>query len=198
MNCYEIDGLVPVVEEGAYVHPTAVLIGDVIVERGAYIGPLASLRGDFGRIHVMENANVQDNCVMHGFPDADTQVLPWGHVGHGAILHGCVVGENALVGMNAVVMDGARVGDHSIVAAHAFVKAEMQIPDRVLAAGTPARVLRALRPDELEWKRQGTQTYIDLVGRCLNSLRPVSPLKAVEANRPRLFEHADYLPKYKA
>ncbi|ATG74582.1 hypothetical protein AN401_12575 [Zobellella denitrificans] len=198
MNCYEIDGLVPVVEEGAYVHPTAVLIGDVIVEQGAYIGPLASLRGDFGRIHVQHHANVQDNCVMHGFPDADTLVRPWGHVGHGAILHGCVVGENALVGMNAVVMDGAEVGENSIVAAHAFVKAEMRIPANVLVAGTPARVMRELRPEEIEWKRQGTQTYIDLVGRCLHSLRPATPLKAVEPDRPRLFQHADYLPKYKA
>ncbi|MBM7454192.1 phenylacetic acid degradation protein [Oceanisphaera litoralis] len=198
MHCYEIDGIRPVVEEGAYVHPTAVLIGDVIVEHGVYIGPLASLRGDFGRIHVMENANVQDNCVMHGFPDADTLVQPWGHVGHGAILHGCVVEANALVGMNAVVMDGARVGEYSFVAAHSFVKAEMQIPARVLVAGTPARVLRELREDEIEWKRQGTQTYIDLVGRCLHSLHPVTPLTAVEPHRPRLFEHADYLPKYKA
>lgn len=198
MQCYEIDGIGPVVEEGAYVHPTAVLIGDVIIEHGCYIGPLASLRGDFGRIHVMHNANVQDNCVMHGFPEADTLVRPWGHVGHGAILHGCEVGEHALIGMNAVVMDGARVGEYSFVAAHSFVKAEMQIPPRVLVAGTPAKVLRELREEEIAWKRQGTQTYIDLTRRCLDSLRPVSPLKVVEPDRQRLFQDADYLPKYKA
>jgi phenylacetic acid degradation protein PaaY len=198
MHCYEIDGIRPVVEEGAYVHPTAVLIGDVIIERGCYIGPLASLRGDFGRIHIRQNANIQDNCVMHGFPETDTIVHPWGHVGHGAILHGCVVGENALVGMNAVVMDGARVGESSIVAAHSFVKAEMQIPPRVLVAGTPARVMRELRDEEIEWKRQGTQTYIDLTRRCLDSMHSVSPLTAVEPDRKRLFQDADYLPKYKA
>ncbi len=110
MPIYQIDGLTPVVPEESYVHPTAVLIGDVILGKGVYVGPNASLRGDFGRIVVKDGANIQDNCVMHGFPGQDTVVEEEGHIGHGAILHGCVIGRNALVGMSAVIIDGAVIG----------------------------------------------------------------------------------------
>ena len=124
MPCYEIDGIRPVVELGAYVHPTAVIIGDVIIEKGCYIGPCAVLRGDFGAIRLMQNANLQDTCVVHGFPGIDTIVEAHGHIGHGAILHGCIVRENAMVGMNAVIMDEAEVGESSIVGAMTFIKGE--------------------------------------------------------------------------
>ncbi|STU71396.1 phenylacetic acid degradation protein PaaY [Klebsiella pneumoniae subsp. ozaenae] len=124
MPIYQIDGLTPVVPEESYVHPTAVLIGDVILGKGVYVGPNASLRGDFGRIVVKDGANIQDNCVMHGFPGQDTVVEEEGHIGHGAILHGCVIGRNALVGMSAVIIDGAVIGENSIVGASAFVKSQ--------------------------------------------------------------------------
>lgn len=107
MPCYEIDGLKPVVHPDAYVHPDAVLIGDVHIGPGVYVAPLASLRGDFGRLIVHAGANIQDCCVMHGFPGIDTVVEEDGHIGHGAILHGCRIRRNALVGMNAVIMDEA-------------------------------------------------------------------------------------------
>jgi phenylacetic acid degradation protein len=186
MPCYSIDGVVPVVDPTAYVHPTAVLIGDVIVGPGCYVGPGASLRGDFGRLRLERGANVQDNCTMHGFPKTDTVVGENGHVGHGAVLHGCVVEHDALVGMNAVVMDEAVVGAQSIVAACAFVSAGTKIPPRSLAAGLPAKVLRPLSDDEMAWKLVGTQTYQDLTRRCLATMVEVQPLAAVEADRPRI------------
>jgi phenylacetic acid degradation protein len=108
---YAIDGIIPVIDPTAFVHPTAVLTGDVIIEAGCYVGPCASLRGDFGRLILRRGANIQDNSTMHSFPASDTVVGEDGHVGHGAILHGCTVERNALVGMNAVVMDGAVIGD---------------------------------------------------------------------------------------
>ena len=114
---YSIDGVTPVVHPTAFVHPTAVLIGDVIVGPRCYIGPLASLRGDFGRILINEGANIQDSCVLHGFAESDTVVDVDGHIGHGAVLHGCKIGRNALVGMNAIVMDDAIIGESSIVGA---------------------------------------------------------------------------------
>src|SRR5262249_12066983 len=154
-----IDGLVPVIDPTAYVHPTAILIGDVFVGARCYVGPAASMRGDFGRLVLHEGANLQDTCVMHGFPASDTVVGPDGHIRHGAVLHGCVIEKNALVGMNAVVMDEAVVGESSIVAACAFVKAAMKIPPRSLVAGVPARVLRELTPDEMAWKVEGTRQY---------------------------------------
>lgn len=186
MPCYAIEGVVPVVDPSAYVHPTAVLIGDVIVGPECYIGPCASLRGDFGRIVLQRGANVQDTCVVHGFPSADTVVEENGHIGHGAVLHSCVVRRDALVGMNAVVMDEAEVGEKSIIAASAFVRAGMKVPPRSLVAGVPAKVIRELSEEEITWKLEGTLTYQDLAKRCLASMREVEPLTQAEADRPRV------------
>lgn len=186
MPCYAIEGVVPVVDPSAYVHPTAVLIGDVHVGPGCYVGPAACLRGDFGRVVLEAGSNVQDTCVIHGFPERDTVVRENGHIGHGAVLHSCVVGRDALVGMNAVVMDEAVVGERTIVAACAFVPAGMQIPDASLVAGVPARVKRPLTEQEIAWKREGTLTYQDLTRRCLATMEEVAPLARAEAGRPRL------------
>lgn len=186
MPCYAIDGVTPVVHPSAHVHPTAVLIGDVIVGPGCYVGPCASLRGDFGRIVLHEGANVQDTCVIHGFPKSETVVEANGHIGHGAVLHGCVVRHDALVGMNAVVMDEAEIGPCTIVAACAFVRAGARLPGKSLVVGAPAKVLRELSDDEIRWKREGTETYQQLTRRCQGSLVEVAPLAAEEENRPRL------------
>ncbi len=186
LRVYAIDGIVPVVDPTAYVHPSAVLIGDVIVGPGCYVGPCASLRGDFGRLILEAGANLQDTCVMHGFPGTDTVVGENGHIGHGAVLHGCRVGRDALVGMNAVIMDNAVIGEASIVAASAFVKASQEIPPRVLVAGMPAKVIRPLSEEEIAWKADGTRTYQDLTRRCLATLVEAAPLTAVEANRKRI------------
>jgi phenylacetic acid degradation protein len=186
MPSYSIDGVIPVVDPTAYVHPSAVLIGDVIVGPGCYVGPCASLRGDFGRIVLQEGSNVQDHCCIHGFPDQDTVVEVNGHIGHGAILHSCIVRRDALVGMNAVVMDEAEIGEQAIVAACAFVPAGMKVPARSLVAGIPAKVKKMLSEEEIAWKLEGTQTYQALTVRSLASLREVAPLQQMEPDRPRL------------
>ena len=186
MPCYSIEGVVPVVDPTAYVHPLAVLIGDVIVGPQCYVGPGASLRGDFGRIVLQRGSNIQDNCTVHGFPEQDTVVEEDGHVGHGAVLHGCVVRRGALVGMNAVVMDEAEVGAQAIVAACAFVPAGMRVAPRTLVAGLPAKLRRELSDDEIAWKHEGTLTYQNLTRRCLATMAEVAPLPAPEADRPRV------------
>jgi len=186
LTVYAINGVTPVVDPAAYVHPSAVLIGDVIVGAGCYIGPCASLRGDFGRIEVRAGANLQDSCVAHGFPGTDTIVAEEGHIGHGAILHGCVVERNALVGMNAVINDNAVIGESAIVAAMAFVKAKMVVPPRTLVSGVPARLVRELTETELAWKIEGTRSYQELTRRSLATMRATAPLSAVEPNRPRI------------
>ena len=185
-NVYSIDGVVPVVDPSAYVHPSAVIIGDVIVGAGCYIGPCASLRGDFGGIEIRAGANIQDSCVLHGFPGPGTIVEEDGHIGHGAVLHGCRVQRNALVGMNAVINDNAVIGESAIVAAMAFVRADMVVPARMLAAGIPARVLRALTEQEMAWKVEGTQSYQELARRSMATLRPCAPLPFVTPDRKRL------------
>ena len=183
---YAIDGIIPVVHRSAYVHPSAVLIGDVIVGARAYIGPCACLRGDFGRIVVEEGANIQDTCMLHGFPGKDTVVGAEATVGHGAVLHGCVVKRGALIGMNCVVNDNAEVGEDAVVAALAFVRAEARIPARALAAGIPARVLRQLSEQELGWKRDNTLLYQQLAGRSMNTMQEVEALCEIEPGRKRV------------
>ena len=186
LRVYAIDGIVPVVDPTAFVHPSAVLIGDVIVGPDCYVGPCASLRGDFGRIILERGANVQDTCVMHGFPGTDTVVEENGHIGHGAVLHGCRIQRNALVGMNAVIMDNAVIGESTIVAACAFVKAGADIPAGSLVAGMPAKVIRQLSEQEIAWKSDGTRTYHALTRRSLATMEETAPLTAVEPNRQRI------------
>jgi phenylacetic acid degradation protein len=183
---YAIDGIVPVVDPSAFVHPSAVLIGDVIVAARAYIGPCASLRGDFGRIVVEEGANIQDHCTMHGFPGKDTVAGAQSTIGHGAILHGCVVRRGALIGMNAVVNDNAEVGEDAVIAALAFVKAEARIAARSLAAGIPARVLRELTADEIRWKHDNMLLYQQLAVRSATTMQRVEALTRAEAGRRRI------------
>ena len=183
---YSIDGIVPVVHPSAFVHESAVLVGDVIVGARAYVGPCACLRGDFGRIVVEEGANIQDTCMLHGFPGKDTVVGAGATIGHGAVLHGCVVGRGALVGMNCVVNDNAELGEDAMVAAMAFVRAEAKIPPRSLAAGIPARVLRELSADELQWKKDNMLLYQALAGRSARTMQRVEALTAPEAGRKRI------------
>ncbi len=186
ISVYSIDGVTPVVDPSAFVHPSAVLIGDVIVGAGCYVGPCASLRGDFGRIEMRAGSNLQDGCIMHGFPGTDTVVGESGHIGHGAVLHGCVIARNALVGMNAVINDNAVVGESAIVAAMAFVKAGMTIPPRTLAAGVPARILRDLTEQEMAWKVEGTESYRELTRRSLATMIRTEPLAHVDEGRKRI------------
>jgi phenylacetic acid degradation protein len=186
MPCYSLEGVVPVVDPTAFVHPSAVLIGDVVIGAGCYVGPCASLRGDFCRIELRPGSNVQDTCVLHGFPGMNVVVEENGHVGHGAVLHSCIVGRDALIGINAVVMDEADIGAEAIVAACAFVKAGMQVPPRTLAGGVPAKIMRELTDEEIAWKLEGTLVYQELTRRCLRSLQETPPLSELDIDRPRL------------
>ncbi|MBT6095480.1 MAG: phenylacetic acid degradation protein PaaY [Rhodospirillaceae bacterium] len=181
---YELDGIVPAIDPSAFVHPDAVVIGDVIIGAGCYIAPGAVLRGDFGRITIHAGANVQDNCVMHGFPGTGTLIEEDGHIGHGAVIHGAVIGRNALVGMNAVVNDEAVIGAESVVAAMAFVKAGDEFPARSLIVGIPAKRIRDVSDEDVAWKSDGTRDYQELARRCHASLKPATPLEAPEPNRP--------------
>jgi phenylacetic acid degradation protein len=183
---YSIDGVVPVIDSTAFVHPDAIIIGDVVVGAGCYVGPGASLRGDFGRIILEQGSNVQDNCTLHSLPGSDLIIGPDGHIGHGAIIHSARIGTNAMVGMNSVIMDHAIIGGSSIIAAMSFVKAGAEIPERHMAAGVPARVIRELTDDELAIKIESTRQYQQLTRRCLASHAPVEALTHFDPNRRRV------------
>ena len=123
---------------------------------------------------------------MHGFPGTDTVVEEDGHIGHGAVLHGCKVRRGALVGMNAVINDNADIGEEAIVAAMAFVRAQMVVAPRMLVAGTPAKVIRELSAQEVAWKAEGTRSYQELTLRSLATMRETLALSAAEPDRKRL------------
>lgn len=186
VKVYSLEGVTPVVHPTAFVHSSAVLIGDVIVGPECYIGPNACLRGDFGSIRIERGVNIQDCCIVHGFPERDTVVEENGHIGHGAVLHCCRIGRDALVGMNAVVIDNAEVGEFSIVAAMAFVKAGMKVPPKSLVAGIPAKVVRELSEQEMAWKMEGTLLYQQLARRSLATMIETEALTEVEADRKRI------------
>ena len=183
---YAIDGVVPVVDPSAFVHPRAVLIGDVIVGPRCYVGPGASLRGDFSQIVVGAGSSIQDNVVVHSFANVTVRVGENCGIGHGAVLHGCTLGRAVLVGMNAVVMDGVEIGDESIVSALAFVRAGFKAAPRSLLAGLPAKLIREIDQATVDWKAQGTGDYHRLTERSLATMEEVEALAATDATGPRL------------
>ena len=194
MPAYSLEGLVPVVDPTAFVHPQAVLIGDVMVGAGCYVGPCASLRGDFGRVILGAGSNVQDCCVLHCFPSRDTLLEEDAHVGHAAVLHGCTIRRGALIGMGAILMDEVVVEEEAFVGAASFVPAGFIVPRRTLVTGVPARIVRALTGEELAWKATGTREYQELAVRCRADLRECSPLAAPEPNRPRILAGSGTVP----
>ena len=183
MPVYSLEGVIPVIDPSSFVHPQAVLIGDVIIGPRCYVGPGASLRGDMGRIVMGAGSNVQDNCVLHTFPAKEMVLEEEAHIGHSAVLHGCVVKRGALVGINAVVMDDVVVGEESLVGAASFVRAGFVVPRRALVLGSPAKVIRELTDEEVAWKAVGTREYQELTARCLASLEECVPLTAVATDR---------------
>ncbi|PIP78276.1 MAG: phenylacetic acid degradation protein PaaY [Gammaproteobacteria bacterium CG22_combo_CG10-13_8_21_14_all_40_8] len=194
MPIYAIDDFIPVVKQNTFIHPSAEIIGDVIIEENCYIGPNAVLRGDFGRIVVGHHSNIQDCCVLHSFPDKDCILEPYSHIGHCAVLHGCFIGENSLIGMNAVVMDDAKIGTESIVAASSFVKSGFICEPRSLLMGIPAKRIKSVSDEEILWKKQGTEEYVKLGERAKSSLREVQPLIMEQQERPR-FSDSLHVPK---
>jgi phenylacetic acid degradation protein len=181
---YAFKDFIPVVHKSAYVHPQAVVTGNVIIGKDVYIGPGAAIRGDWGEIVIEDGCNVQENCTVHMFPGVTVRLREAAHIGHGAIIHGATIGRNVLVGMNAVIMDRAEVGDESIIGALAFVKADMQIPPRSLVVGNPAKVIKQVSDEMIAWKTQGTRLYQALPAELHAELRPCEPLREVPKDRP--------------
>jgi len=180
-NVYAFDGHVPVIHESAFIHPNATVTGNAIIGKDVYVGPGAAIRADWGEIIIADGCNVQENCVIHGFPGLTVRLDRNAHIGHGAIIHGAHIGENVLVGMNAVIMDHADIGAGSIIGALTFVPEKMIIPDRKVAVGAPARVIRDVSDEMLKWKTEGTMLYQTLPEACRTTLRPV---KARRSRKP--------------
>ena len=186
---YEFNGYRPVVHETAYVHPQAVVTGNVVIGRDVYIGPGAALRGDWGEIIIEDGCNVQENCTIHMFPGTTVRLSEGAHVGHGAIIHGATLKENCLIGMNAVVMDNAVVGKNAVVGALAFVPDGMEIPEGKIAVGNPAKLVKDMSPERIQWKTEGTRLYQSLPKELHETLKACDPLREVPADRKPITEN---------
>lgn len=159
---YEFNGMRPSIHPTAFVHQTATVLGNVQIGANVYIGPGAAIRGDWGRIIIEDGCNVQESCTIHMFPGTTVKLLKGAHVGHGAIIHGATLKANCLIGMNAVIMDDAEVGEDSVIGALAFVSAKTVIPARKIAVGNPAKVIKDVSDEMVEWKTEGTRLYQSL------------------------------------
>lgn len=184
MAVYEFNGFIPVVKASSFIHPQAAVTGNVIIGENVYVGPGAAIRGDWGKIIIEDGCNVQENCTIHMFPGTTTILKKGAHIGHGAIIHGGIIGENCLVGMNAVVMDEVEIGEECIIGALTFVPAKMNIPRRSLVVGNPAKIIKEVSDEMIAWKTKGTQLYQALPGELHATLRLVEPLREEEPNRP--------------
>lgn len=181
---FEFNGFIPVVHESAFVHPQATVTGNVIIGKDVYIGPSAALRGDWGQIIIEDGCNVQENCTIHMFPGTTVLLKKGAHIGHGAIVHGGTIGENCLIGMNAVIMDEVIIENECIIGALCFVPAKMQIPRRSLVVGNPAKIIKPVSDEMMNWKTMGTALYQRLPRELYKTLKEVEPLREIEPNRP--------------
>ena len=147
--------------DDVFLAPGAMILGDVIVAEESSIWYHTVVRGDVNFIRIGRGTNLQDLCVIHGTTDVHpVRIGDYVTVGHGAIIHGATLEDGCLIGMGSTVLDGARIGAGALVGAGSVVPPGMEIPPRMLALGSPARVKRALRPEEVEAGRASAEHYI--------------------------------------
>lgn len=178
-NVFKFNGHCPVIHESAFIHPNAAVTGNVIIGKDVYVGPGAAIRGDWGKIIIEDGCNIQENCTVHMFPGITVVLKKSAHIGHGAIIHGAFIGKNVLVGMNAVIMDNVVLGDDCIVGALCFIPEGMKIPNRKVVVGNPAKIIKDVSDEMIDWKTKGTKLYQQLPIMCYNSLVPCQPLKKI-------------------
>jgi carbonic anhydrase/acetyltransferase-like protein (isoleucine patch superfamily) len=162
MPTHALDGISPdLPPEGSFwIAPTATVVGQVRLGEGVGIWFGAVLRGDGEAIAIGENTNVQEHTVVHTDPGFPTTVGAGCTIGHRAIVHGCTIGDNVLVGMGAIVLNGARIGDNSLIGAGALVPEGREIPPGSLVLGMPGKVVRALTADEIARNRASAAHYV--------------------------------------
>ncbi|HTN46456.1 MAG TPA: transferase hexapeptide repeat family protein [Flavipsychrobacter sp.] len=181
---YSFKGFIPVVHPSSFVHPQAAVTGNVVIGKDVYIGPGAALRGDWGGIVIEDGCNIQENCTVHMFPGVTVLLKEGAHIGHGAVIHGAMIGKNVLVGMNSVIMDEVEIGDESIIGAMSFVNANTKIPRRSLVVGNPAKIIKEVSDAMIAWKTKGTQLYQSLPQDCFDSLVACQPYFEMPPDRP--------------
>jgi phenylacetic acid degradation protein len=182
---YQFKEFIPVAHESSFIHPQAAVTGNVIIGKDVYIGPGAAIRGDWGGIIIENGCNVQENCVIHMFPGVTVVLKESAHIGHGAIIHGAIIGKNCLIGMNAVIMDNVELGDECIVGAMSFIKTDEKFSPRSLIVGNPARRIKEVTDEMITWKTEGTKLYQSLPGEMFQYWQACEPLREPAIERPQ-------------
>jgi len=175
---YRFGDFTPVIDPSSYIHPLAAVTGKVIIGKNVYVGPGAAIRGDWGGIIIADGCNVQENCTIHMFPGITVRLEEGAHIGHGAVIHGALIGRNSLIGMNSVIMDEVIIEEECIIGALTFIKAGERIPRRSLVAGNPGKIIKVVSDEMIAWKTEGTALYQKLPAECFAGLRPALPLVA--------------------
>ena len=160
MAIYRLGDATPVIPESAYVATEATVVGRVMLGERSSLWPGVVIRGDDDTITIGDDTNVQDGTVLHADLDCPLRLGVGVTVGHQAMLHGCTIGDNSLIGMQAIVLNRAVIGRDSLVAAGAVVTSGKVFPDRSMIVGTPAKVLRELTDDEVASLRKSAASYV--------------------------------------
>lgn len=163
-------------------HPLAAVTGCVKIGANVYIGPFAAIRGDFGEIIIEDGCNIQEHVMIHMFPGITVRLDQNVHVGHGAIIHGAHIESDCLIGMNSVIMDDSKIGSESIIGALSFIKEGSIYDKRSLIVGNPAKVIKQVSDEMLDWKKKGTNLYQLLAAECLSDLQEVDPYTHLPEN----------------
>ena len=158
----ELNGKYPTIDNTAYISESVDIIGDVLIEKDVNIWFGARLRADMNRIVVGENSNIQENSVIHIDKEHETIIGKNVTIGHGAIIHGCNISDNVLVGMGAIILNGAKIGNNTIIGAGALVTQGKSFDDGVLVLGNPAKVIRKLTEEEIQSIQKSADNYVDL------------------------------------
>ncbi len=173
---YTFNGFIPIIHPTAFVHPLASVTGNVVIGRDVYVGPGAALRGDWGKIIIEDGCNVQENCTIHMFPGVTTLLKTFSHIGHGAVIHGATIGKNCLIGMNSVIMDNVVLEDECILGALSFIKQDSTFERRSLIVGNPAKKIKEVSDEMMNWKTEGTRLYQSLPKQMHETWRECQPL----------------------
>lgn len=189
---YKFRHHIPVIHPSSFVHPQAAVTGNVQIGCDVYVGPGAAIRGDWGKIIIEDGCNVQENCTIHMFPGVTVILKKGAHIGHGAIIHGATIGANCLVGMNAVIMDNVILGDECIVGALAFIKADSVFENRSLIVGNPAKKIKIVTDEMMQWKTEGTKLYQSLPTQMHESWEVCTPITELPTVSPVIENIANY------
>ncbi len=157
----EFEGINPIIDDSAFVAESADIIGDVTIEKDANIWYNAVIRGDSNKIIVGESSNVQDGTIVHCGDDNVTSIGKNVTIGHAAIIHGCTIGDNSLIGMGSIVLDNAKLGEYTMVGAGSLVTGK-EFPPGVLLLGSPAKVIRELTDKEKESLEKSAKHYVEI------------------------------------